>query len=167
MIHLVTLAWPEWICPIQCQIDVYPIYQDDANLASIHCQSNVNQNPILITRSSIHCQSIANFMLFRCQSWQSCTNPCQSVANLMSTQCRSYANSLPIRCQFSANPVPLQSSSVCYFLPSVSSLLAILDTLVNNSNFLAVLGNVWIRKSWTTFCLSLIFNFSACQFISL
>ena len=90
--------------PIQHHFDVSPIYQYGVYLVSIQCKANVNQKPI-------SCQSIANIMPFRCQSRQSCANPCQSVADLMSIKCQSNVGHIPIHCLSDSNSVPIRFQS--------------------------------------------------------
>ena len=124
--------------PIQCQsiVSLMPIQFQSrlscanpmstlANLMSIQSkcscpalshQASANQAPILCLSSlSIQCQSVVSQLPIQCQSSQSCSNPNQSIADMISIQCH-----MPIRCQSKAahlghqsiaNPIPIYRSN--------------------------------------------------------
>ena len=146
---------------IQRRFHVHPIYQYDADLVSIHCQSNVNQKPIGCQSSPPVRQFIVpNVMPFRCQS---CANPCQSVANLMSIQCQSNAGHLPIHCRSDTNSVPIRFQGC----PSRTNPLPILFQFTNsmpiyqaNANPLPINSNLPIQNQPRNYLSTV------CQFIA-
>ena len=147
--------------PIHLHSSANPIYQYDANPVSIHRHSNFNQKPIGCQSSPPVRQFIVpNVMPFRCQS---CANPCQSVANLMSIQCQPNAGHLPIHCRSDTNSVPIRFQGC----PSRTNPLPILFQFTNsmpiyqaNANPLPINSNLPIQNQPRNYLSTV------CQFIA-